>query len=118
MPADAGAALAGYLREARPISSERAVFLSLVPPHKPLGDVGTLINLVNRLLRQAAIGAPCSGAYVLRHTLATTLVRSGVSFKQVAGILGHSSLTTTGIYAKLDLPSLAKVALPWPGAAR
>ena len=118
MPADAGAALAGYLREARPIGSERAVFLSLVPPHKPLGDVGTLINLVNRLLRQAGIGAPCSGAYVLRHTLATTLVRSGVSFKQVAGILGHSSLTTTGIYAKLDLPSLAKVALPWPGAAR
>lgn len=118
LPEDAGAALAGYLRDARPVSSERAVFLSLVPPHKPLGDVGTLINLVNRLLRQAGIGAPCSGAYVLRHTLATTMVRSGVSFKQVADILGHSSLTTTGIYAKLDLPSLAKVALPWPGAAR
>ena len=110
--------LAGYLREARPISSERAVFLSLVAPYKPLGGVGTLINLVNRLLRQAGIGAPCSGAYVLRHTLATTMVRSGVSFEQVADILGHSSLTTTGIYAKLDLPSLAKVALPWPGAAR
>ncbi len=118
MPEDAGAALAGYLREARPISSERAVFLSLVPPHKPLGDVGTVINLVNRLLRQAGIGAPCSGAYVLRHTLATTMVRRGVSFKHVADILGHSSLTTTGIYAKLDLPSLVKVALPWPGAAR
>ena len=117
MPADAGAALAGYLRQARPISNERAVFLSLLPPHKPLVDVGILINLVNRLLRQAGIGAPCSGAYVLRHTLATTLVRSGVSFKQVADILGHRSPTTTGIYAKLDLPSLAQVALPWPGAA-
>jgi site-specific recombinase XerD len=74
-----------------------------------------LANLVNRLLRQAEIGAPCSGAYVLRHTLATTMVRSGASFKDVADILGHGSLTTTGIYAKLDLPSLAKVALPWPG---
>jgi site-specific recombinase XerD len=46
------------------------------------------------------------------------MVRNGVSFKQVADILGHSSLTTTGIYAKLDLPSLEKVALPWPGEAR
>ena len=75
-------------------------------------------KLVNRLLRQAGIGAPCSGAYVLRHTLATTMVRSGASFKEVADILGHGSLTTTGIYAKLDLPSLAQVALPWPGGAQ
>jgi site-specific recombinase XerD len=118
LPEDAGAALAGYLRDARPVSSERAVFLSLIPPHKPLHAIGTLINLVNRLLREAGIGTPCSGAYVLRHTLATALVCSGASFKQVADILGHSSLTTTGIYAKLDLPSLAKVALPWPGAPR
>lgn len=118
VPEDAGAALARYLRDARPVSSERAVFLRLAPPHKPLRSVGIVIDTVNRLLRQAGVGAPCSGAYVFRHTLATTMVRSGVSFKQVADILGHSSLTTTGIYAKLDLPSLAKVALPWPGEAR
>jgi site-specific recombinase XerD len=118
VPEDAGAALAHYLRDARPVSSERAVFLRLVPPHKPLRSVGIVIDTVNRLLRQAGIGAPCSGAYVFRHTLATTMVRNGVSFKQVADILGHSSLTTTGIYAKLDLPSLEKVALPWPGEAR
>jgi site-specific recombinase XerD len=118
LPEDAGAALAGYLREERPVSSDRAVFLSLVPPHKPIRHIQVLINLVNRLLRKAGIGAPYSGAYVLRHTLATTMVRNGASFKQVADILGHSSLTTTGIYAKLDLPSLTKVALPWPGARR
>lgn len=118
VPEDAGAALALYLRDARPVSGERAVFLSLVAPHKPLRSIQILISLVNRLLRQAGIGAPYSGAYVLRHTIATTMVRRGVSFKQVADILGHSSLTTTGIYAKLDLPSLTKVALPWPGAAQ
>jgi site-specific recombinase XerD len=118
LPEDAGAALASYLKEERPVSGERAVFLSLVTPNKPLRNIQVLINLVNRLLRQAGIGAPCSGAYVLRHTLATTMVCNGASFKQVADILGHSSLTTTGIYAKLDLPSLAKVALPWPGGDR
>jgi hypothetical protein len=40
------------------------------------------------------------------------------TFKEVADILGHRSLTTTGIYAKLDLPTLAQVALPWPGEAQ
>jgi site-specific recombinase XerD len=118
LPQDAGAALARYLREQRPASAERAVFLSHLPPHKPLRTDAALGNLVNRLLRQAGIGAPCSGVYVLRHTLATTMVRSGASFKEVADILGHSSLTTTGIYAKVDLPTLAQVALPWPGGMR
>jgi site-specific recombinase XerD len=118
LPEDAGAALASYLREARPVSTERAVFLSCEPAHPPIRGNGFMAKLVNRLLRQAGIGAPCSGAYVLRHTLATTMVRSGASFKEVADILGHGSLTTTGIYAKLDLPSLAKVALPWPGGAQ
>ena len=118
LPEDAGAALASYLHEARPVSTERAVFLSRWPPHPPIRGNGFMAKLVNRLLRQAGIGAPCSGAYVLRHTLATTMVRNGASFKEVADILGHGSLTTTGIYAKLDLPSLAQVALPWPGGAQ
>ena len=118
LPADAGAALASYLHEARPVSAERAVFLSRSPSHPPLRGNGFMARLVNRLLRQAGIGAPYSGAYVLRHTLATTMVCSGASFKEVADILGHGSLTTTGIYAKLDLPSLAQVALPWPGGAQ
>ena len=118
LPEDAGAALASYLREERPVSTERAVFLGGGPGHPPIRGNGFMAKLVNRLLRQAGIGAPCSGAYVLRHTLATNMVRSGASFKEVADILGHGSLTTTGIYAKLDLPSLAQVALPWPGGAQ
>ena len=118
LPEDAGAALASYLHEARPVSTERAVFLSCGPANPPIRGNGFMAKLVNRLLRQAGIGAPCSGAYVLRHTLATTMVCSGASFKEVADILGHGSLTTTGIYAKLDLTSLAQVALPWPGGAQ
>jgi site-specific recombinase XerC len=38
-----------------------------------------------------------------------------VSFKAVADVLGHQSLQTTGIYAKLNLGALAAVALPWMG---
>jgi site-specific recombinase XerD len=58
------------------------------------------------------------GVHALRHTAATTMVNGGVSFKDVADILGHQSLATTLIYAKLDLRSLMQVALPWPGGER
>ena len=46
------------------------------------------------------------------------MVNAGASFKDVADVLGHKSITTTFIYAKLDMKSLMCVALPWPGGAR
>jgi site-specific recombinase XerD len=52
------------------------------------------------------------------YTAATAMVNGGASFKDVADILGHRSLATTLIYAKLDLRSLKQVALPWPGEER
>jgi site-specific recombinase XerD len=41
-------------------------------------------------------------------------VKRGAPLKEVADFLGHQSLDTTTIYAKLDLPALRDVALPWP----
>ena len=55
------------------------------------------------------------GAYTFRHTAASQMVNRGASFKEVADVLGHRSLQTTGIYAKLDLDALVAVALPWMG---
>jgi site-specific recombinase XerD len=61
--------------------------------------------------------APAGGgfAHVLRHSLATQMVVRGGTFKEIADVLGHQSLVTTEIYAKLDLGSLSQVAMPWPG---
>ena len=46
------------------------------------------------------------------------MVCGGATFKSVSDVLGHRTLGVTGVYAKLDLASLAKVALPWPGGAQ
>jgi site-specific recombinase XerC len=43
---------------------------------------------------------------------------NGVPFKAIADVLGHGSLASTEIYAKLDLGSLSQVAMPWPGGAK
>jgi site-specific recombinase XerC len=42
------------------------------------------------------------------------MVRAGSSLKEVADVLRHRSLETVMIYTKLDLPTLAAVAQPWP----
>ena len=74
-------------------------------------------HFVRKELQKAGISGVRLGAHVLRHTVASTMVNRGASFKEVADVLGHKSLRTTGIYAKLDLTSLAAVALPWSGVA-
>jgi len=42
------------------------------------------------------------------------MVQQGVTIKEVADLLRHRSLDTTVIYAKVNLPMLVEVALPWP----
>ncbi len=46
------------------------------------------------------------------------MVQRGASLKEVADVLGHRDLDSAAIYAKLDLPALREVALPWPGTVR
>jgi site-specific recombinase XerD len=53
---------------------------------------------------------------VIRHSIATTLINAGAPIKQIADLLGHQSIDTTAIYAKVDLASLRSVTLPWPAA--
>jgi site-specific recombinase XerD len=58
----------------------------------------------------ASAGITDRGLHSLRHTAATAMVNGGASFKDVSDVLGHKSITTTLIYAKLDLKSLMQVA--------
>ena len=55
-----------------------------------------------------------AGAHLLRHGLATQLVRQQRPINEVADLLGHRSIDTTAIYVKAALPQLADVALPFP----
>lgn len=115
---DVGQALAKYLREGRPKSPSRFVFLKHVSPHHPFGTSGAISYLVRQAFTRAGLKLPRMGAHVFRHTAATQMICGGASFKEVADILGHKSIDTTGIYAKLDITSLASVVLPWPGGLK
>ncbi|MFC1707279.1 site-specific integrase [Planctomycetota bacterium] len=113
---DVGEAIALYLRKDRPACRSRRVFLCLRAPHRGFSHPSTVTTIVTRALARAGIAAPTRGAHLLRHSLATTMVRRGASLAEIGQVLRHRSASTTEIYAKLDFGALREVALPWPTA--
>jgi site-specific recombinase XerD len=115
LPASTGKAIAAYLKQERPHTTSRAIFVRLMAPiDQPVGP-----DLVRKVIRQAyaRAGLPYTRSHLLRHTMANRLLAGGSSLKEVADVLRHRSLNTTMIYAKLDSRNLTAVALPWPGSA-
>jgi integrase len=114
LPQDVGRALVAHLRKCR--SHPERIFEPLGPPFTAERSYTHVLNSIRYVFGLAGIND--RGAHSLRHTAATEMVNAGASFKDVADVLGHKSITTTFIYAKLDMKSLMRVALPWPGGAR
>ena len=83
-------------------------------PLKPIGIRGIVIRYAAR----AGLAESITGTHVIRHSVASSLINAGASIKDIADLLGHRSIDTTAIYAKVDLRTLMGVALPWPGAHR
>jgi len=115
---DVGAALAAYLRHDRPRSATRNVFLRHRAPLVGFGNSSTISSLVRRALKHAGVESAHTGAHVLRHSLATSLLRQGGSLDEIGELLRHQSPNTTAIYAKVDVTALHTLALPWPGGGR
>ena len=114
LPLATGQALADYLQHERPATASRKLFLC----RRESRDIPVTNHVIHNVIRRPCqrAGLSGSGSHVLRHTLACRLVENGSSLKEVADVLRHRSLETTRIYAKLDTPNLADVALPWPGS--
>ncbi len=115
---EVGDALVLYVRQSRPVSAHRELFLRWRPPFRPLCESVSISALVQKLLKRAGVSIYRPGAHVFRHTLATGMANNGTTFKAIADVLGHGSLASTEIYAKLNLGSLSQVAMPWPGGAK
>jgi integrase/recombinase XerD len=107
-----GRALVSYLRT-RPQTPSDHVFVRIgVLEGEPVP--ASLVRSAIRLgYQRAGLPAHHTGTHRLRHTAATRMIVAGASIKQVADVLGHASIDSTAIYAKVDLPRLRSVALPW-----
>lgn len=103
-----GGAILRYLREVRPRSPHREVFLTLNPPFRPV--YASLWELVGKRLRALNVSLPHYGPHALRHACATRMLATGLSLKEIGDQLGHSHPDSTRIYAKVDLVGLCQVA--------
>jgi site-specific recombinase XerD len=110
---EVGDAIQVWLRHRPAVPGLDQVFLRLRPPHGPLSS-GGLGFIVAQTMDRAGVQAPSRGAHVLRHSLATDMLRRGASLQTIAALLRHRSVETTTIYAKVDVELLGEVAQPWP----
>ena len=100
LPQTTGRAIAAYLRSERPATASRRVFVRHVAPlDEPMGP-----DVVRNTVRQAyrRCGLPYTRVHILRHTLASRLLETGGTLKEVADVLRHRALDTSLIYAKVD----------------
>ncbi len=119
IPPDVGAAIVAYLRNGRPKSSCRQLFIRTLAPHVGFAS-GCAITMIAKtaLDRVGIAGCAHRGAHIFRHSLATELLRSGATLTEIGQLLRHASHDTTRIYAKVDIEALRTLSLPWPGGAQ
>ena len=119
IPPDVGAAIVAYLRNGRPKSSCRRLFVRTIAPHIGFASGCAITMIAKTALDRAGIeGCAHRGAHVFRHSLATELLRSGATLSEIGQLLRHENHDTTRIYAKVDIDALRTLSLPWPGGAQ
>lgn len=117
LPPDVGEALVEYLSDVRPPGRTRRLFLRIRAPLRGLAGPVSIDCVVARALKRAGLAPPLKGAHLLRHSLATDLLRRGASLAEIGQLLRHSQPNTTQIYAKVDIEALRRITVEWPAGA-
>jgi integrase/recombinase XerD len=115
LPTDVGEAIVEYIRNGR-AGVSRALFVSERGPHVGFKD-GQIVNTVlQTAFEKTGLKPPQKwvGSHLLRHSLATDMLRKGASLDEIGDVLRHRSRISTTIYAKYDLEALRSIARPWP----
>jgi len=111
---EVGDAVVGYLNAGRPCTDTDALFLRACAPFRALTS-SSVSAMVAQAMRRAGVTCPSRGAaHVLRHSVASGMLRHGASLQEIAVVLRHRSVETTEIYAKVDVNALQRIAQAWP----
>lgn len=112
---EVGEAIAAYVQDSRPQADTPALFVRSRAPLRAFASHAAVSVLVTSAMHRAGIQPPARGAaHLLRHSVASAMLRQGASLQQVSALLRHRCIETTQIYAKVDVTALMQIAQPWP----
>lgn len=112
---EVGRAIVMYLQNGRPQTCTDALFVRSRAPFRALASHCSVSVLVASAIQRSGIARPGRGAaHLLRHSLASSMLRHGTSLQDISILLRHRSIDTTQIYAKVDITALGQIAQPWP----
>jgi site-specific recombinase XerD len=112
---EVGRAIVTYLKHGRPPTCAEALFVRSRAPFRGLASHCAVSVIVDRAIERAQVNRPSRGAaHLLRHSLASSMLRNGASLQDISVLLRHRSIETTQIYAKVDIAALGEIAQPWP----
>lgn len=112
---EVGQAVVDYMQHGRPATCNDELFLRSRAPFRGLRSHCAVSVLVDTAMCRAGVAKPARGAaHLLRHSVASSMLRQGASLQEIADLLRHRSVETTQIYAKVDVTSLRQIAQPWP----
>jgi integrase/recombinase XerD len=98
-----------YIQEVRPVlvaePDEGILFLT----HLGAGfDPNSVSDLVARHVQASDVGKK-GGAHLFRHAMATQLLEAGVDIRAIQLMLGHASLVSTQVYARVSIKRLKEL---------
>jgi site-specific recombinase XerD len=105
MPEHTVKAIAAYVIGARPQSEHRRVFLTRLPPFRPMSPNGVAQH-ITKAMKKASLR---STAYWLRHTYAQNLLETGCSIFEIKEMLGHDKIESTRLYLHVHIKLMRKV---------
>jgi integrase/recombinase XerD len=109
IPRQSARAMGIYLREARPSflrqPGEQAFFLSRVGTRLSASSIHRMLKCYGE---QAGIPHRVH-PHALRHAFATHLLQQGAELRHIQELLGHQSIGTTAIYARVQVEDLRRV---------
>lgn len=109
-----GKALEQYVLQARsPQLGAPLFYKSKYRVNEP-ASTENIRGVIRRLFARNDISGVWLGTHALRRTVGSQLYSKGNSLKTVADLLGHTSVSSTKAYVRIDIEALQTVASNWP----
>lgn len=109
-----GKALEEYVMHARPKSLGNKLFFKSERQMELPASTENIRSSIRRLYEKTGINGWHVGTHALRRTMGSRLYNAGNDLKTVADLLGHSSVSATKAYVRIDVDSLKEVTSSWP----